>query len=64
METNERKPYRPPQITRVVLRREQAILSACYTGTTSSSTRSTDHLCKSTATVCRRATTGAASNPS
>ncbi len=27
----ERQPYRPPQITRVVLRQEQAILSQCST---------------------------------
>jgi len=63
METPERKPYRPPQITRVVLRKEQAILTACYTGTTSASGR-TGTTCKSTATVCRRTTGQQASNPS
>ena len=36
METNEtRQPYSAPQLTRIVLRREQAILSACSTATTS-----------------------------
>ncbi len=29
--TTDRQPYRPPQITRVVLRMEQAILSQCST---------------------------------
>ncbi len=30
METSEnRKPYSPPKISRVILRREQAVLSAC-----------------------------------
>ena len=64
MQNIPRKPYRAPKITKVVLRREQAILSACYTGTTSASTRNASKLCKSTATVCRRASTGAASNAS
>ena len=31
MSTKERQPYRPPEITRVVLRQEQAILSQCST---------------------------------
>lgn len=30
----ERKPYRPPQIATVLLRREQAVLSQCRTGVT------------------------------
>jgi len=64
MEKTERKPYRPPQITRVALRREQAILVVCFTGTASPSTRSASHLCQSTVTLCRRSTTGAASNTS
>ena len=29
MSTKERQPYHPPEITRVVLRQEQAILSTC-----------------------------------
>ncbi len=29
MSTKERQPYHPPEITRVVLRQEQAILSQC-----------------------------------
>ena len=29
MSTKERQPYHPPEITRVVLRQEQAILSVC-----------------------------------
>ena len=29
--TRDRQPYHPPQITRVVLRQEQAILSQCST---------------------------------
>lgn len=29
MTTRERQPYHPPEITRVVLRQEQAILSQC-----------------------------------
>jgi hypothetical protein len=64
MEPVKRKPYQSPKITKVVLRREQAILSACYTGTTSASTSNAAKLCKSTGTVCRRASSGAASNPS
>ncbi len=32
--TTDRQPYRPPQITRVVLRMEQAILSQCSTSAT------------------------------
>ncbi len=31
MSTKERQPYHPPEITRVVLRQEQAILSQCST---------------------------------
>ena len=31
MNTKERQPYHPPEITRVVLRQEQAILSQCST---------------------------------
>ncbi|HVO33100.1 MAG TPA: hypothetical protein VMU17_04235 [Elusimicrobiota bacterium] len=65
METsNERKPYRAPQITRVILRKEQAILSACYTGTTSASSNSASHLCQSRTTRCRRFSSGASSNVS
>ena len=35
MKNEPRKPYLPPQITRVVLRTEQAILSACSTDASS-----------------------------
>ncbi len=31
MSTKERQPYHPPEITRVALRHEQAILSQCST---------------------------------
>ena len=46
----QRKPYQPPQITRVALRREQAILSACST-TTGDLTNSSNRGCR---TTCRR----------
>ena len=35
-EQRDRQPYHPPQITRVVLRQEQAILSQCSTMATQS----------------------------
>ncbi|MFA5976314.1 MAG: hypothetical protein WC859_09165 [Elusimicrobiota bacterium] len=49
----EKKPYQSPQITQVVLRREQAILSTCTRSGTSLSVRGTKG-CR-TSNGCRRA---------
>ena len=54
---DEKKPYRSPQITRIVLRREQAVLTNCSTSTTNDSSR-TGTKCSST---CRRISSGTAS---
>lgn len=55
MEKIERKPYRAPQITRVILRREQAVLSACSVGVTKASNGTPNGKC---AANCKRSSSG------
>jgi hypothetical protein len=49
-------PYRPPQITRILLRKEQAILTTCSTTKNTASTTGT----KCVRSGCRRSTSGTA----
>lgn len=51
----EKKPYSAPQLTRVELNHEQAILSACSTTTTSTNSANGTGGCKGTAPPCKHA---------
>jgi hypothetical protein len=53
-----KQPYQPPQITRVVLKKEQSILSQCSFRRTSASASGS----KCINAGCRRSTSGSADN--
>ena len=56
METNEaRKPYVPPKISRVVLRREQAVLSVCSASASTNGNSSTTSCISSAPPGCKKA---------
>ena len=56
-QTHEKKPYRPPQITRVVLRREQAIMAVCSTLTSNIANAGNRGCTAGTTSDCRRDST-------
>lgn len=53
----EKKPYSQPQLFRVELNQEQAILSACRTGTSAVSSSSNPGFCRTTPSACKRRST-------